>query len=63
MKDRHLCCPPYFFLGPTVPPHFLKSRIATEGSITNSAEISENSKWTNFFIRNASDLCLRPVFQ
>ena len=23
MQDRHLCCPPYFFLGPAVPPHFL----------------------------------------
>jgi len=23
MQDRHLCCPPYFFLGPAVPPHCL----------------------------------------
>ena len=29
MKDRHLCCPPYFFLGPSVAPHFFISRIAT----------------------------------
>jgi len=29
MQDRHLCWPPYFFLGPAVAPHFLNSRIAT----------------------------------
>jgi len=22
MQDRHLCCPPTFFPGPAVPPHF-----------------------------------------
>jgi len=29
MQDKHLCCPPYFFPGPTVVPHFFNSRIAT----------------------------------
>ena len=29
IQDRHLCWPPYFFLGPVVPPHFFHSRIAT----------------------------------
>jgi len=29
MQDKHLCWPPYFFLGPGVAPHFLSSRIAT----------------------------------
>jgi len=29
MQDRYLCCPPCFFLGPAVPPHFFHSRIAT----------------------------------
>ena len=23
MEDRHLCWPPYFFLGPVMPLHFL----------------------------------------
>jgi len=33
MQDKHLCWPPYFFLGPAVPP-FFNSRIATErGSV------------------------------
>jgi len=31
MQNRHLCWPPYFFLGPAVPPHFFNSRIATDG--------------------------------
>jgi len=29
MQDKHLCWPPYFFLGPAVGPYFLSSRIAT----------------------------------
>jgi len=29
MQNRHLCWPPYFFLGPAKPPHFFNSRIAT----------------------------------
>jgi len=29
MKDRQLCCPPCFFLGPAVAPHFFHSRITT----------------------------------
>jgi len=29
MQDRHLCWPPYLFLGPAVPPHFFHYRIAT----------------------------------
>ena len=29
MQDRHLCWPPYFFLGPAVVPYFFNSRIAT----------------------------------
>ena len=37
MQDRRLCCPPYFFLGPAVPPpHFFNSRIAT--GVTRGAE-------------------------
>jgi len=30
MQDSHLCCPPYFFLGPAVAPHFFISRITTD---------------------------------
>jgi len=29
MEDKHLCWPPYFFLGPTMAPTLFKSRIAT----------------------------------
>ena len=29
MQDRHLCWPPYFFLGPAVALHLFNSRIAT----------------------------------
>ena len=28
MQDKHLCCPPYIFLGAALVPHFLSSRIA-----------------------------------
>jgi len=35
MQDRHLCFPPYFFLGPAVTPHFFHSRIATAYSFFN----------------------------
>jgi len=29
MKDRHLCWPPYFFLGPAMVPPLFSCRIAT----------------------------------
>jgi len=34
MQDKRLCCPPFFFLGPAVAPHFLNSRIATARQAT-----------------------------
>ena len=33
MQDRHLCWPPYFFLGPAMALHFFHSRIATASDI------------------------------
>jgi len=39
MQERHLCWPPYFFLGPAVAPHFLNSRIAT-GYVTSIMTVS-----------------------
>jgi len=53
MQNRHLCWPPYFFLGPALSPHFLKSWIAT---VRRSAKCKTPSwrlhgmRWTFFRI-------------
>jgi len=36
MQGRHLCWPPYFFLGPAVAPHFFNSRTATAHTVQES---------------------------